>query len=122
MSRRTQIVLAIIATQVLLVAVFVWLKTRDLHVQTVSARLTSSGEVIWGDTRIRLDTIQPSLKRSVDSLLEHKCTPRLLIERYRDTRDTDIEKLQNIGVSAGFEIIDIHEHDWNSPSSAPLSN
>ena len=122
MTRRTQIVLAIISTQVLLVALSVWLKTRDLNVQTVAARLTSSGEVIWDDGRIRLDTIQPTLERSVDSLRRNNFTPRLLIERYLDTRDRDIEQLQTIGADAGFEIIEIHEHDGNSAPSGPLSN
>ncbi len=52
MSRRTQIILAI-ATRVLFLALFVWLKTCDLYVKTVSARLTSTGEVIWGDKGVR---------------------------------------------------------------------
>ena len=79
-------------------------------------------EVIWDDGRIRLDTIQPTLERSVDSLRRNNFTPRLLIERYLDTRDRDSEQLQTIGADAGFEIIEIHEHDGNSAPSGPLSN
>lgn len=94
----------------------VWHKLQSLRVQTVSARLTSEGNVIWGAAHVGLNTIQPELQRSADLLRSHGFKPRLLIEHYRDTRDTDIAALAKIGRDSGFAIVDTHAHNWASPT------
>ena len=95
----------------------VWHKVQGLRVQTVSARLTSTGNVIWGDAHVGLNTIQHELQRSADLLRSHGFKPRLLIEHYRDTRDADIAALATIGHDAGFAIVDTQAHNWASPST-----
>lgn len=93
----------------------VWHKMQALRVQTVSARLTSAGKVIWGNAHVDLNTIQPELQRSADLLRTHGFKPRLLIEHYRNTRDADIETLARLGYDAGFVIVDTQAHNWVSP-------
>lgn len=97
---------------------FVWHTWQRVRVQTVSARLTSAANVIWGDAHVDVHAIQPELQRSADLLRSHGFKPRLLIEHYRDTRDTDIAALKRIGHEAGFDIVDTEAHNWASPEPA----
>ncbi len=93
----------------------VWHTWQRLRVETVSARVTSAGNVIWGDAHVDVNAIQPELQRSADLLRSHGFKARLLIEHYRDTRDTDIAALAQIGHDAGFVIVDTQAHNWISP-------
>lgn len=99
-----------------------WHKMQSLRVQTVSARLTSAGNVIWNDAHVGVTAIQPDLQRSADLLRSHGFKPRLLIEHYRDTRDTDIAELARIGHNAGFAIVDTQAHNWASPPTVEGHN
>lgn len=99
----------------LLVGGLVWHKLQNLRVQTVSARLTSAGDVIWGDRRISVDAIESELQQTAGLLQSHGFKPRLLIEHYSDTRKSDIVALTRIGHDAGFVIVDTKAHSWTSP-------
>lgn len=106
---------ALIVVHGLLYGGIVCHKWQQLRVQTVSARLTSSGDVIWGDTHVAVDAMQPRLQHSADMLRSHGFKPRLLIEHYRDTQPADIAALTRIGHAADFESIETEAHDWASP-------
>ena len=114
----TLLIAATIVTFGLLVGGLVWHEMRRLRVQTISARLTSAGNVIWGDRQVDVNAIGPELQRSTDLLRSHGFKPRLLIEHYRDTRDADIAALARIGHDAGFVIVDTRAHNWPSPPTA----
>lgn len=117
--QRMKVSALVIAATVVTFSLFggglVWHKLRSLQVQTVSARLTSAGNVIWGDAQVDLNAIEPELQRSAHLLRSHGFKPRLLIEHDRDTRDTDIAALTKIGHDAGFAIVDTQAHNWTSP-------
>lgn len=101
----------------LLWGALVWHKMQTLRVQTVSARLTSAGNAIWGGAHVDVNAIQPELQRSADLLRSHGFKPRLLIEYYSDTREADIEALARLGHATGFVIVDTQAHNWASPPS-----
>lgn len=103
-----------VAMFVLLWGAVSWHTWQRLRAQNISARLTSARTVIWGDAHVDVTVIQPHLQRSADALRSHGFKPRLLIEHYRDTRDTDIAALARIGHNAGFDIVETHAHNWDS--------
>lgn len=98
----------------------VWHPWQRLREQTVSVRLTSAGNVIWGEAHIDVNMIQPELQRSADLLRANGFEPRLLIEHRRDAQDTDIAKLARIAHDVGFAIVDTQAHNCASPSAVEL--
>ena len=87
----------------------------SFRVATISARLTLSGCVMWGDDVVPITSMRPKLEHSANELRSHGFTRRLLIECYRDTRDSDIVALTGIGREVGFDIVEIDRHSWPSP-------
>lgn len=110
------IIMAIVVGSGLLCGGMVWHTWQRLRIQTVSTRLTSAGNVIWGDAHVDVNLIQPELQRWADLLRSQGFRPRLLIEHYRDTRDADIAALARIGHDVGFDIVDTQAHKWASPT------
>lgn len=116
MKRPALVIAATVVIFGLLWVGMVWHTWQRSRVVTISVRLTSAGNVIWGDAHVDVNAIRPELQRQADLLRSHGCKPRLLIEHYRDTRDTDISALARIGQDAGFVIVDTEAHNWESPT------
>ncbi len=112
MKVRAFIIAAAVVASGLLMGGLVWQKLETMRVQTVSVSLTSEGNVIWGDAHVGVNAMESKLQRSAHQLRSHGFQPRLLIERYRDTRDTDVADLARIGHDAGFVILETAAHDW----------
>ncbi len=87
----------------------------SIRLQTISVRLTSSGDVLWSDDTVAINSMGSELKSSANLLRSHGFKPRLVVECYRDTRDSDIASLVRIGQQAGFDIVETERHDWPSP-------
>lgn len=89
-------------------------KWRQMQIQTISVRLTSSGEVAWGEKEVSIAAMRPELQRSVDLLRATAFKPKLLIETYSDTRDADIDSMVAIGHQVGFDYVESARHNWAS--------
>lgn len=88
---------------------------RQSQIQTVSVRLTSLGEVSWGEQLVSVAAMRPELQRSAKLLRSTGFKPRLLIESYSDARDSDVESLTAVGQQAGFDFVDTSRLGWTSP-------
>jgi hypothetical protein len=78
--------------------------------------------VRWGNDVVPVSSLQPDLKRGAALFRSHGFTPRLLMECYRDTRESDVETLRTIGRDAGFEIVDTAYLGWPSPDLSEASH
>jgi hypothetical protein len=86
------------------------------QLQTISARLDSSGTVMWGDNFVSVSAMQSELIRSVKLLHAHGFKARLLIECYSDANDDDAEMLKTVGRKAGFDVVETARLAWPSPA------
>lgn len=117
-SRRTNLASVAYAIAVVLagvVGVSAWHKWQLMQVQSVTARLTSTGEVIWGRTQIDVAIVGFELNRSADLLRSHGFAPKLIIECYSDTQDADVATLAQVGRDSGFAIVETQRHNWDCP-------
>ena len=111
---------AILATLLIAIPAVVQ-KWASFRTETISVRLTSSRSVMWGDDFVAIASMRPDLEQSADLLRSHGFRPRLLIECYSDTRDSDVDALTRIGREVGFDIVETEHHSWPSPRATEQS-
>lgn len=90
----------------------VWQST---YVETMAVRLSSTGEITWGNSVLKVSEMRPHLERVVSMWSSYDITPQLVIECYADTRESDITALREIAREAGIQTTRIERHDWPSP-------
>lgn len=88
---------------------------RAARVATLCVRVTSAGKVPWAERQVPVAGMKAELAREAVQFRGYGFRPRLLIERYADTREADVAALRAIGLAAGFEQVDVARLDWPSP-------
>jgi len=111
----TLVIILIILGCLFAPAALIFQTWRQSQIQTISVRLTSSGEVIWGEQQVSISAMRPEFQHSVRLLRSYGFKPRLLIESYSDARDSDIATLMVIGHEARFDFVDTSRLGWPSP-------